>query len=106
MLKKLILRRQGLVKRLPRSENIVKGSLVRLNISCGKSNCRCQRGEKHECLYLSQSRGGKTKMTYIPKRHEPAILEGVRRHRDLLKVVEELSECNLRILKWRKGAGK
>lgn len=104
MLKKLLLNRQRLVKRLPRAENMVKGSLVQLNISCGKANCRCQRGEKHACLYLSQSRGGKTKMTYIPKRHEQTIQEGVRRHRELLKVVEELSECNLKILKWRKAA--
>lgn len=104
MLKKLLLNRQRLLKRLPRDENIVKGSLVQLNISCGKANCRCQKGEKHAGLYLSQSRGGKTKMTYIPKRHEQTVQEGVRRHRELLKVVEELSECNLKILKWKKAA--
>ena len=104
MLKKLLHKRQRLAKLLPGSENIVKGSLVRLNVSCGKANCRCQRGEKHECLYLSQSRGGKTKMTYISKRHEQTVREGVRRHHELLKVVAALSECNLKILKWKKAA--
>ena len=104
MLKKLLHKRQQLAKLLPRSENMVKGSLVRLNVSCGKTNCRCQKGEKHECLYLSQSRGGRTKMTYISKRHEQTVREGVRRHHELLKVVAALSECNLKILKWKKAA--
>ena len=103
MLEKLLFKRRQLAKLLPRAENIVKGSPVRLNISCGKANCRCQKGEKHVCLYLSQSRRGKTKMTYIPKRHEKSLQEGVRRHRELLKIVEKLSECNLKILKLRKG---
>ena len=104
MLKKLLQMRRRLAKELPRSENIVKGSLVELLISCGKANCRCRKGEKHTGLYLSQSRQGKTKMTYIPKRHEQTVQEGVRRHRELLKVVERLSECNMKILKWKKAA--
>ena len=103
MLKKLLQKRQGLADRMPRSVNIIKGTLVRLGISCGKANCRFQKGEKHECLYLSQSRQGKTKMTYISKRHEQTVREGVRRHHELLKVVAALSECNLKILKWKKA---
>lgn len=99
MLKKLLVKRQRLAGRFPKSARLIKGSLVRLMICCGKPNCRCTKGEKHAALYLSQSHQGKTKMTYIPKRHERTVEEGVRLHRELLTIVKELSECNLKILK-------
>ena len=38
---------------------ILRGSPLRRQRVCGKPNCRCTRGQKHESLYLLVSEGGK-----------------------------------------------
>ena len=57
--------RSRAVKRLA-SEDLLRGSLVEMHRTCGKSGCRCQQGDKHRALYLSIKSGGKRSMVYIP----------------------------------------
>ena len=92
-------KREQTGRRMPRSFKIIKGSLVELSRECGKVNCRCQRGEKHISLYLSKSQKGKTKMIYIPKKKEKEVREYVKRHKRLIRVVEELSSLTIEIIK-------
>jgi hypothetical protein len=47
---------------------IVRGSVVKVRRSCGKSQCRCAQGELHETWALSYSHQGRTKM--VPLREE------------------------------------
>jgi hypothetical protein len=99
----LIKQRQILSRQLPQNPKIIKGSLVEARRVCGKPNCRCQKGEKHASLYLSVSCAGKTRMTYIPKKLETQVKQAVKRYKQLLRIVEELSELNLRIIKYRQS---
>lgn len=92
-------KQKEIARRIPRSPRIIKGSLVELKRTCGKSNCRCRKGEKHRSLYLSQSKSGKTKMTYIPRKYEKEVREYVKRHKRHIKVLDELSELNIKIIK-------
>jgi len=102
-LHELIRRQEALLRRMFRSPKIIKGSLVELKRVCGKPNCRCQKGQKHASWYLSQSRAGKTKMIYIPKKFEKQAKEAVKRHKQLLRIVEELSELNIKTIKYREN---
>ncbi len=99
-LHELIRRQEALLRRMPRSPKIIKGSLVELKRVCGKPNCRCQKGEKHTSLYLSQSRQGKTKMIYVPRKSELEVKQAIKRHKQLLGIVEELSELSIKIIKY------
>ena len=100
MLKALLLKKAEINKKMPKKFEVIKGSLVSLKITCGKKNCRCYtKGEKHESLYLSQSKGGKTKMTYIPKRYEKQVREYIACHKQVQRNLEELSEVNIKIIK-------
>lgn len=55
----------------------IKGSVVVLKVTCGKANCRCMKGEKHQAIYLSQSVNGKTRITYIPGKYVKMVTEHV-----------------------------
>lgn len=80
---------------------VIKGSLVELKRSCGKANCHCSFGRKHASLYLSRSRKGKTQMVYIPHKYEGMAKEGVKRYKEIIKVMEEISMRNIEIIKNR-----
>jgi len=70
----------------------MRGNLVTLRNTCGKPNCRCQRGQKHQSLYLAQSRKGKHHMQYVPRGWHLRIRAWVGRHQEIQKILESLSE--------------
>jgi len=99
-LQKLLLLRKSKAKSLNKQGKIIKGCFVILKRTCGKKNCKCyKKGELHSSLYLAQSRNGKTRMIYIPKRHEEKVRKYVKNHKQILKSLKDLSEINLKIVK-------
>lgn len=55
---------QALARLLP----MVAGSLVEQYVTCGKSPCRCNRGEKHGPLYyLYWKEQGRSRSLYVPR---------------------------------------
>jgi hypothetical protein len=67
---------------------LLRGSLVRMQRTCGKKNCRCQQGQKHGALCLAIRMGNQRKMIYIP----PALEETVRRWVETGQEVDGLLE--------------
>jgi hypothetical protein len=105
-LEQLLMLRKSTAKTLSKQGKIIKGSFVILRRTCGKKNCKCyKKGELHTSLYLSQSHKGKTRMIYIPKKHEKEVKEYAKNHKLVLKSLEELSEINLKIIKDFRGGG-
>ena len=68
---------------------LLRGSLVRMQRTCGKKNCRCQQGQKHPALCLAIRMGSQRKMIYIP----PALEETVRRWVETGQEVDGLLEA-------------
>jgi hypothetical protein len=52
---------------------LLRGSLVRMERTCGKKNCRCQQGQKHPALCLAIRFGNRRKMIYIPRALEDTV---------------------------------
>jgi hypothetical protein len=86
------------------NEPLLRGSLVLQHRSCGKTYCRCQRGQKHPALYLYTRSGGQQVRTYIP----PALHEMVRRWVDnghrVQRLLDQVSQHNLQTLVQQKQA--
>lgn len=59
--------------------------------TCGKPNCRCQRGEKHLCLVLTRSLSGKIEQLYVPKGKEKMVKEWIKNWRDIQDLLEKIS---------------
>ena len=94
----LLKKRREAAKGMPRITEVVHGSMVIVNRSCGKTNCRCQKGFKHSSLYISQRYKGRTRMIYIPKRSETDVRRFINNYRDLKVVMDKISEMNIRML--------
>ena len=94
----LIKKRNRIYRRLPISREVIRGTMVLVKRSCGHKNCRCQKGFKHASWYLSQSKGGKTRMTYLPKKSVKKAREYTERYREIKALLNELSEINLMLI--------
>ncbi len=60
-------RRDAKVKQLQNISSLMQGSISTVKTTCGKVNCKCARGIKHESNILTKKVNGKTKTIYIPK---------------------------------------
>ena len=69
----------------------LRGTLSLRAVTCGKSNCRCQRGEKHRALYLVASEDGKPRQLFIPKSKEDDVRQWVENFRQIRELQEEVS---------------
>ena len=90
--------RREAAKGMPRITEVVHGSIVIVNRSCGKTNCRCQKGFKHSSLYISQRHKSKTRMIYIPKRSEAHVRRFVNNYHKIKVVMGKISDINLLML--------
>jgi hypothetical protein len=86
---------------IPTFEHVIHGSLIQRAVKCGKSNCRCTKGDGHKSLYLSSFYHGQTAVDYVPFSWEPWIQEGIENYLLLHELMLELAEINLNLFKRR-----
>ena len=79
-------------------EDVVRGALVTVDRFCGKTNCRCRRGQKHRSVYLSQYHKSGSRMIYIPKDSEEKVRQLVRNYKKLKASLDKVSDINIRLL--------
>src|SRR5271157_3312187 len=71
------------------SQGLLHGTLDERARTCGKSNCKCARGEKHVSLYLVIREAGKLRHLYIPESHVGQVREWVEQYQKALTILEE-----------------
>lgn len=72
-------------------KGVLRGTLQLRQRVCGKPNCRCARGQKHEGLYLLVSDGGRTHQLFVPKEWEARVRQWVQEHHQARELMEEIS---------------
>jgi hypothetical protein len=70
---------------------VLRGSLLLRRRVCGKPNCKCTRGQKHESLYLVISEGGRTRQLYVPREWESRVRRWVEEYHRARQLMEEIS---------------
>lgn len=95
-------RRRSRIAQLAHSSRLLRGTLSIRSQTCGKTTCRCARGELHVSLYLVQSHHGKPRQLYVPKEWEDRVRRAVKNYQELQALVEELSELEWKRLTDRK----
>jgi len=70
---------------------LMRGSLLVRRMTCGKPNCRCARGERHESLFVVISEKGRTRQLFVPKDWEPLVRRWVEDHHRARQLMEEVS---------------
>jgi len=61
-------------------------------VTCGKSGCRCAKGERHRALYLVCNTGGKKRQMFIPANLEKEIRAWVDTYHGIQDLLEKVSE--------------
>lgn len=68
---------------------VFRGSLAEVHLTCGKKNCRCQKGHRHRAFYVSYRCEGQTKVFHVPAH----LLEEARQfHGNWLRLKELLQQ--------------
>lgn len=94
---------QELLGKLQDLGPILQGSVTTVAVRRGNPNCKCTRGEKHRSVCLSLSRKGKSRMVYLGEALAPTAREWVGNHRELISLVEKLTDLNIeRLIQQRK----
>jgi len=94
--------RRSRVAQMSVSRRLMRGTLTIRSRQCGKTGCRCARGELHVSLYLVQSQKGKPRQIFVPKEWEDRVRRAVTDYQELQKLVEEISELEWKRLEERK----
>lgn len=95
-------RRRSRLAQIAHALRFLRGTLSLRNLRCGKPNCHCAQRKPHACLYLVQSQQGKVRQLYVPRAWEARVREAVGNHREMQRLIEELSELEWKRVKQRK----
>jgi hypothetical protein len=76
---------------------VLAGSLVKQYIVCGKSGCRCQRGQKHGPLfYLYWKEQGRSRSLYVPREKVAEVQRQIKNYRRLQRELAKRVRRQLR----------
>ena len=73
------------------AKGILHGCLNVRARSCGKSNCKCARGEKHVSLYVVVTEAGQTRHLYVPESQAGKVCQWVEHYQRALSLLDEIS---------------
>ena len=71
---------------------LLRGSLVQMQRTCGKKGCRCQQGQKHPALCLAIRLGGQRKMIYVPHALEETVRRWVQTGQEVDGLLDAISQ--------------
>lgn len=72
-------------------QGVIHGSLITRRKTCGKSGCRCTKGQLHESLYLVVTEGNESRQLYVPRSHEALVRQWIERYGQARELLDELS---------------
>lgn len=107
-LEQLLAQRRELLRKIGRISNLIRGSVVVSTTRCGKARCKCSRGKEfeHRVVYVSVVVGGKRRNVAIPPERLSEVRGWSEQYQRLKRIVDELSEINVEILRAERERGK
>ena len=73
-------------------QEFVAGSLIATKQTCGKKNCRCKKGQKHDAVYVALKYKGKRRMLSVAPECRKRMQEAVSNYKQMRKYIEIISE--------------
>lgn len=98
--------RDALIAQLQGLGNLMRGSLVKTKVRCGRKGCVCETGEKHEKVHLSLNLHGRTRGCYVGRGREDKVASLIREYQRAWHLIEQLTEVNLELLRGEHPGGQ
>jgi hypothetical protein len=93
---------QNRLKKFPTSSPILAGSFGSYTHRCGRPSCRCHHGGPlHTGQHLTFKEQGKTRSVYIPKALLPEVRTWLAEHQRLKKLLREIHQLSVALLRAR-----
>lgn len=85
-------------KSLAACDRLIKASLNRVRVTCGKPSCRCARNPRfrHESLSFTYKLKGHSMCLHVPESMEQAARRAAADYARLKKLVQQLSDANMK----------
>jgi hypothetical protein len=94
------------LRKLATRRPAVAASLVRIAKVCGDRSCHCYRGRKHIAYRLMYSVRGKSRAVHIPVDLLEEVRSWVEEHRRLKRLLQEISQLALALVRGHAQAQK
>lgn len=93
-------KRRALLRKLGGLPLLMHGSYLERFSTCMRSRCACHQGRKHgPRSYLVVYRRKRQRQVYVREGERPAVRRGLRQHDELVKLVRELTDVNVQLLR-------
>lgn len=101
-------RREGLTKTLPPVGEILRGSLMERYVTCGNTDCKCARGERHgPSWYLSVTLDQSHRTgASVPAELVERVRGWIENYHQVRDRLEKISEINRELLRREKDSKK
>ena len=85
-------------KSLAACNRLIKASLNRVRVTCGKPSCRCAKNARfrHASLTFTYKHKGRSMGLHVPKSMEQAARQAAADYVRLKKLVQQLSDANMK----------
>ncbi len=90
------------LRKILNASGLMHGTLIRRRRLCGKPNCRCTRGHKHESLYVVVTEGGKPRQLYVPPQWEQTVRQWIDEYQKARQLMDEVSRIHWEKVRKRK----
>jgi hypothetical protein len=90
------------IAQLASGQWFLRGTLSERSSKCGKPNCHCANGEKHQSVYLVQSHAGQLRQFCVPKPWRERVRQAVSDYQEMQRLIDEVSELEWNRLQKRK----
>jgi hypothetical protein len=91
------------INRILSQQGLIHGTLIVRRRVCGKSACRCAKGQLHQSLYLVATEGGKSRQMYVPRHLETAVRQWIDQYGQARQIMDELSGLHWDKVRNRQG---
>lgn len=100
-------KREQLLARMGRLSLLLHGSYLERFSTCARPRCACHQGRKHgPRAYLVVYRRQRQRQVYVPQAQRAAVRRGLRQHEELEKIVRQLTDVNLQLLRHEQATGQ
>lgn len=88
--------------------NLMRGTIVRVGVQCGRPGCACAQGAKHEKIHLSVTLEGRTQTCYLGAARAAAVAPLLAEYQRAWQLINALTAVNLALLRGQHpgGAGR
>ncbi len=98
--------RDALLAELRGLGNLMRGTVVRTGVKCGRPGCACAQGAKHEKLHFSVNLEGRTHGCYLGPEREARVAPLLAEYQRAWRLINALTAVNLALLRGTHPGGR